>query len=641
MCGIAGIISDRHNRDALRRAPGVLASLRHRGPDDEGFLALESDKLARSHRWDPAFADADVLLMHTRLSIIDLSSGGWQPMSTPDGRYHITFNGEIYNYRELRDELQRAGHRFSTASDTEVLLHAWAEWDVGALTRLVGMFAFALLDVHARKLTLARDYFGIKPLFVTRAGPLAFSSELKSLLEFGLTSRAVNPEVAYLCLRFGLCDSGTGTMFRDVEQLPPAHYMEISIDHPSRRRTARFWEPATTPLQVSLDEAAAKLRELFLESVDLHLRSDVPIGAALSGGIDSSAIVMAIREVNPAAELSTFSFIAEEGSISEERWVDIVAARSGSAVHKIHATAAELVRDLDELTFVQDQPIAGSSPYAQYRVFRRAGEAGIKVMIDGQGADEMLGGYRYYIAARLATLVRQGRWRESLALLQSASRLPGGPGMLWMAMRTAGYLFPPRFHPMLRRLAGRDMMPSWLDSQWFRTRGVREHSLEPHATTDVLQSTLRHDLTTLSIPQLLRYEDRNSMAFSIESRVPFLTPALAEFIGSLPEEYLISDDGTSKYVFRRAMRGLVPDEILARRDKIGFATPEKRWLQTVQPWVERVLQSDVAGSVYPLNRGALQREWQRVISGRVPFHSQLWRALNLVRWSELYRAEYE
>jgi asparagine synthase (glutamine-hydrolysing) len=561
-------------------------------------------------------------------------------MSSPDGRFHLVFNGEIYNYVELRAELAALGHDFRSTSDTEVLLHALARWGEAALPRLMGMFAFALLDLRERTLTLARDPFGIKPLYYAHtARAFGFASELKALLELPGLSRQVDAQRVYEYLVFGLGSHGDRTMFADVRQLPPAHVMRVPLDDPAAVRIRRYWSlDLGRRADLSFDEAAGRLREMFLDSVRLHLRSDVPVGAALSGGVDSSAIVAGMRRVQPSLRLHTFTYVADDPAISEEGWAARAGAAAGATMHQVRVTAGDLLEDLDRLIEVQDEPFGSTSIYAQHRVFRLAAEAGIKVMLDGQGADEMFGGYPVYTAARFAGLVRSGHPVRAAAFLRRASRLPGRGGML---ARAAEYLAPEFLQGPLRRAAGRGLEPAWLNGGWFRARGVRARAPSRRfPVSDVLRHELAQTLSHTSLPMLLRYEDRNSMAYGIESRVPFLTTALAEFVFALPEEYLVDRGGTTKAVFRAAMRGVVPDEVLDRRDKIGLATPEHAWLGQLRPWVERVLASEAAAAIPALDRRAAADEWAAVLAGRARFDFRVWRWLNLIRWAELYAAEF-
>ena len=600
------------------------------------MLFRSEGRVERGREWTQPRGEPAVLLLHRRLSILDTTVGGWQPMETPDGRYHIVFNGEIYNYIEIREELERLGHCFRSQSDTEVLLAAYAEWGTEALRRFVGMFAFALLDVHRRSVLLARDFFGIKPLFYwSQDGCICFGSEIKALLAFGLARPQANAERLLYYLRYGITDFGSQTMLASVQQVPAAHYLEIPIDGGMFGEPQCYWAAESgSDLDISFDEAAQHVRELFLRSVELHLRSDVPLGVALSGGIDSSSIAAAIRHLDGNTEIHAFSFISEDEPTSEERWVDIAGRASGAHVHKVRATADELVADLDSIMYFHDEPFGSTSIYAQYRVFGAAHAAGIKVMLDGQGADEILAGYRPYLGARLASLVRQGHWSTAAQALLRFSHQHGF-SMHQSLAHCADYLLPPSMQELPRRLAGRDALPAWLNRPWFEERGLGFISMTYTNAQDVLKHSLKRSVRE-TLPCLLRYEDRNSMAFSVESRVPFLTPDLVNFLGRLPEEYLIAEDGTSKAVFRKAMRGIVPDSILDRRDKVGFTTPEHRWLSAMNGWVTTILASETARSIPFLNIDQALRKWKSVRDGRYPFSFQTWRCLNIIRWAETF-----
>jgi asparagine synthase (glutamine-hydrolysing) len=632
MCGIAGFIA-RPGRGRYARATQVLESIQHRGPDDRGWLRMSVGRIECGREWTQPEREPELLLLHRRLSVLDTSDSGWQPMSTADGRFHVTYNGEIYNYCELRIELERCGHRFHSRCDTEVLLAACAEWGKQALTRFVGMFAFALLDVQRRTVLLARDYFGIKPLYYTAEdGVIFFGSEIKALLSFGVRHREVNPERLLSYLRHGNTDFGAETLLTGIKQVPAAHCLELSLDGSALPEAECYWRPGNDAvLDISFDEAAQHVRKLFLNSVELHLRSDVRLGTALSGGIDSSSIVMAVRHLHPEADLHVFSYIAEEERISEERWVDIIAAASGAHLHKVRVGADELAADFEAMMHFHDEPAGGTSLYASYSVFRAARAAGITVMLDGQGADEILGGYTHYVGAKLASLLRQHRWADATHLL-NACRQREQLGMYRALAFCADFMIPPAFQSVLRRFAGRELFPSWLNRDWFGQHQVGAQFMNYTGASDVLRCSLARSVRE-TLPALLRYEDRNSMAFSVESRVPFLVPDLVEFLGQLPEDYLISRDGTSKAVFREAMRGIVPQVTLERRDKIGYATPEKRWLKLLDNWVCKALSSEVAHSIPCLALGEAQREWSSVREGRARFDSRIWRWLDLIRWT--------
>lgn len=655
MCGIFGVVH--LNRETVDTAvvQRAVSTIRHRGPDDEGYLLYNSQSgrvtTCGGADTDPRLSlpaieyhagqPNDLAFGFRRLAILDLSPTGHQPMASADGRYWIIYNGEIYNYLELREELRRAGFTFASSSDTEVLLAAYAHWGKAALNRLVGMFAFAILDAQERRIFLGRDFFGIKPLYYTAdENHFAFASEIKALLELPWVRRQVNPRGLYSYLRLSFTDHDEQTLFANIYQLSPAHTLEVDLSARRPLAPQRFWElKMRPPAALSFAEAAAHLQELFLENVRLHLRSDVPVGSALSGGIDSSSIVMAMRALQgDGLEMHSFSYIAEDAAVNEEKWVDLVGAAAKATIHKTRPAPDELVSDLDHLIHIQDEPFGSTSIYAQHRVFRIAHECGIKVMEDGQGADELLAGYIPYLSARFKTLLTAGRLEAAGRLMSTAAGMPDRHQRVVFFGNILRYFLPDPVLHLALRMSGRES--SWLDLDWFEQRGVQPVQVRKPRAAEQLRAELYRTFTQTSLPMLLRYEDRNSMAFSIESRVPFLTPALAEFVFSLPEAHLIADDGTTKAVFRHAMQGIVPQEVLARRDKIGFATPEQRWLAQLRPWIDGLFNSPAAGQAGGLRMASVRQHWQEIQAGRRPFDFRVWRWINLIRWAEVYQVEW-
>ena len=642
MCGIAGQLAAPGR--AVDEAALAAASerLAHRGPDDFAYLGWRDGHPLHSTQDPRTVAGAPVGLAHRRLSILDLSPAGRQPMIAGDGVRAIVFNGEIYNYRELRAELERAGRRFATETDTEILLAAYSAWGDAAFARFTGMFALAILDLPGRALVLARDPFGIKPLYWTRrGGGFAFASEIPALLALSGVPPRANPARLYTYLRYGLSDHGDATLFAGIEQLTAGTLLRVPLDDPSYGRPLRFWElPDGPPLALSFDDAAQELRRLFLESVALHLRSDVPVGSALSGGIDSSSIVAAIHALEgDALDQHAVSYVADDPALSEERWIEEAARAASVTLHRTSPREGELVADLERLIRVQGEPFGSTSIYAQHAVFRAAAGAGLKVMLDGQGADEMLAGYRPHLAARAISLLAAGRFLDAWRFARAAARLPGDTAAT-LRSGLAFHLLPAPLHGLARGAAGKPFVPPWLDARAFPGLDLATSPFPRVVGRNALRDLLRSQLFETSLPMLLRYEDRNSMAFSIESRVPFLTTDLATFLLSLPEEYLVAADGTSKAVFRAAMRGLVPDAILDRKDKIGFATPERAWLTRLAPWVDGVLASDTARAIPALALPEVQAEWNAVRSGQRPFGWHIWRVINLVRWTETFGVAY-
>lgn len=631
MCGLFGyhLISPVADRSALNAClVEAQAASRHRGPDDRG---LESFSIPQSNDHPPY----ELTLGHTRLSIIDLTSGGHQPMHSGDGRFVIVFNGEIYNYRELRQELKAVGYSFRSDSDTEVLLAAWAQWGIDGLKRLTGMFTFVVYDRKVQTLTMVRDPFGIKPFFYSMTDEgFGFASEIQALTALLPIKPTLDWQRAYDYLVHGDYDSQSSTLMHGVFHLAPGHLIELDLSTAELGEPKRWWKPNIEERSdLSLSQATEMVRERFLDNIRLHLRSDVPLGAALSGGVDSSAVVCAMRHLEPSLPIHTFSFIASGSDVNEEHWVDRVNAHVGAIPHKVHVTSQELASDLDDMIKSQGEPFGSTSIYAQYRVFKLAKDHGITVTLDGQGADEMLAGYKGYPGQRMRSLIETGRIQEAWNFLGEWSKWPGRSKKLGLKT-LLGQMTEGRLYTVMRRLNGDEHCPSWLNERELRNNGV---SLSyPTKTPELTMkgrrvvAELAASLSQRGLNALLRHGDRNSMRFSIESRVPFLTTDLAELLLSLPEQYLIAPNGETKHVFRAAMRGIVPDDVLDRRDKIGFETPELAWLLSMADDVREWLNDDL--EIPFLNQKEILREFDLIIAGEKKFSWQVWRWINFSRW---------
>lgn len=623
MCGFTGCVVNNKLNDSLML--NALNMINHRGPDHASF-DLES------------LSSSFVYLGHARLSIIDLSDQASQPFHSPCGRYSLVFNGEIYNYKELKEELKELGKTFTTTSDTEVLLLSLIEWGLSCLPRLIGMFSFVLYDRTEQLLTLVRDAFGIKPFFYAlKNKEIYFASELSPLLHLRQEAFKPNLQRAYDYLVHGDYDSCEESFVEGVKHLPPAHYFTFDIKAGVATAPSAWWKPDLSKQStLSFEHAVEQLRELFLNSVKLHLRSDVPLGVALSGGIDSSAVVSAVRYLEPDLPLNTFSYVASDELLSEEKWIDLLNEIMEALPHKIIADEREMQADLDAMLVKQGEPFGSTSIYAQYRVFQLAKESGVTVTLDGQGADELLAGYSGYPGHRLLSLIEsKGFW----AAHQYAKRWALFPGrsytLAWLYL--GRIILPDWMYARLRKKMGRDFQPDWLNADYLKLHSV--HFMETRSPMDKknrgkrVKEALTNSIMSRGLPSLLRHGDRNSMAFSIESRVPFLTLPLAEFLLSLPENYLISDKGVTKHVFREAMRGIVPDSHLDRKDKIGFATPEYTWLLSMTDEIRIWIQE--APHIPFLNKDILLREFEEVVNGTRDFDGRVWRWVNYIRWYTL------
>jgi len=638
MCGIVGSIQTGEHvplRDAVRRAMDHMV---HRGPDGQGLEEfIVRNGTASSTLGAPPIAT--VLFGHRRLAIIDLSEAARQPMSTPDGRFHLSFNGEIYNYREIRAELKNLGHSFRTSSDAEVLLEGWRRWGKALLPRLIGMFAFAVFDSEHASVLLARDPFGIKPLYyVQDRHRIVFASEIAPLLEVPGVSRKAHPQTVYDFLSGAMGELADRTFFQDVRQLAAGHYLAISCAAPGTAEPVCYWELERKRAQcISPQEASSGFRDLFEQSIRLHLRSDVPVGVSLSGGMDSSAITAMVRAVQgPEIPLHTFSYVAEDPELSEERWSGMVARAMAAKQHLVHIHPNELVEDFRELVRVQEQPFGSPTIYAQYRIFRSVHEAGVKVVLTGQGADQYLG-YIRHLPVRLATLVRTGHWLAAMQFLRHAKALPTSAALSLRGV--VRETLPATLVETVRRVRTRP--PLGANADWFRERGIgsprTRYSKGPGRS---LHGLAKQNLLE-ALPALLRFEDRNAMAFSVENRVPFLTTDLLHFVFSLPEEEIISAEGRCKAVLLRAMRGLVPMEVLDRRDNIGFAMPISKLNRQTQSWLQGILRG--AAAIPALDVAELERRVNLTLDNQASDTESerwLWRWLSLITWASEFQVRF-
>lgn len=595
MCGIAGqfVLNGEEADAALVGTMGER--LAHRGPDGEG-----------------SFFSGPVGLAHRRLAIIDLSDEGRQPMGNEDGTLQIVFNGEIYNFREIREELVAAGHRFASATDTEVILHAYEEWGRNCLARFNGMWAFALWDGRRRELFCARDRLGVKPFYYTLAGDsFIFASEIKALRVHPGVGRRPNDRMLSTFLAWGVADHTAETMYDGVFQLPPAHALVVSADGVGEPE--RYWDFAMSGALGGVDDEAAarSVRALLTDAVRLRLRSDVPVGTCLSGGIDSSTVTALINELLQAERpesvgerQKTFSVCFDDLRFDESRYIDTVVAVTNVAGRRTTPGTDGLWEDIERLLYMQDEPFASLSIYAQYCVMRLA-QGEVKVVLDGQGADEQLGGYIAYQAPYIRGLLRHGDVLAALREGIGSARLHGS-------------------------------FISWAAAQ-SRVRSERRELLrgsppEVLRYAGSLEEVLKREVTASNLPLLLHWEDRNSMAFSIEARVPFLDYRLVEHLAGLPLDQKIRG-GVTKYVLRRAIRGLVPDAVRCRMDKMGFVTPEEVWMKgELAPHILELFSTPEFTERPYWDAERVLENYRAFLEGKSPYSTEFWRIACAEMW---------
>jgi asparagine synthase (glutamine-hydrolysing) len=623
MCGIIGcVVKNELDKCVIKDS---LALINHRGPDNSRYEVFRD-------------SNTYTYLGHARLSIIDLRESSDQPFHSKCGRFVLTYNGEIYNYKELRAELEDLGHIFQTESDTEVLLYSYIEWGEGCFEKLIGMFAFALLDRQSSRLTIARDAFGIKPLYYAKKnGEIFFSSEIRPLIFLMGDRPQPNLQRAYDYLVHGDYDSNDESFIEGILHLPAANYLTFDLTNLATARPQRWWNPnLEAESSLTFEQAVEHFRNLFLESIKLHLRSDVPIGIALSGGVDSSSIVSAVRYLNPTIEINTYSYIASDQKISEENWIDSLNMEVNAVSHKVHAENGELLNDLDKLIIMQGEPFGSTSIYAQYRVFKLASQHGLKVTLDGQGADELAAGYDGYPGQRFLSIIETSGWIAALKYSKKWASFPGRRllrGWMWFAR----IKLPDFLYSFFRKKMGRDFKPRWLNIKYLKRHNVvmmeNRPKLESNYKGRRVHEALARSLTARGLQELLRHGDRNSMAWSVESRVPFLTIRIAEFLLSLPENYLISNEGITKHILREAMRGIVPDHHLDRKDKIGFQTPQKTWINDLSSEFRRWIEE--APELEFVNKKEISFELDRMLENKKSYDSRIWNWLNYLRWATL------
>lgn len=572
MCGIAGIVAHEGFDPAILIAMTNLVS--YRGPDGRGFVFIDvhsgsAGECIYNRETPPVLQRPSLGFGARRLAILDLSELGLQPMQIDNGDYWITYNGEIYNYVEIRKELEGQGESFRTHTDTEVILRAYRRWGQDCVTRFNGMWAFAIWDRKQRRVFCSRDRFGVKPFYYFIQGSqVVFGSEIKQILAYPGVSRTANESVVLQYLEQGVQDHSESTFFTDIRQLLPAHSMTIDLTKPSISvQVARYWELPIKPEEDTPEKEAVEQFLMHLQrAVNWRLRSDVPVGSCLSGGLDSSSVVMLASKAKRAKEFHSFSSCFDEAAIDERKYMEEVVRSSGATPHYVFPQAESFWDDLNCLIWHQDEPFGGTGVYAQWCVMRAARQASIPVLLDGQGGDEILCGYRKFYIFYLWHLFKTANPRvlsEGMAWVRNVGQNPWS----WSSAKRYIPSFNGSKQPLLARVGNPELACA--------NHKSAEVNLGPGAS---LRQRRKDDLSYYSIPALLHYEDRNSMAHSIEARVPMLDYELATFaVNCRPSLKL--HRGWTKWILREGMSNVLPEAVRLRKSKLGFSTPQQEWLR--------------------------------------------------------------
>lgn len=655
MCGIAGIIdlSGSSIKSAVLRE--MANAIRHRGPDDEGYLVgnidtgqVESrsspDTVLPIRKSLPAVEDplsfhANLGFAHRRLSVIDVKETGHQPMSNADGTIWLVYNGEIYNYIEIRRELEGKGYFFRSTSDTEIVIYAYQEWGVSCLQRFNGMWAFVLWDIPRKRLLCSRDRVGIKPFYYYASNShFVFGSEIKAIIASGYVKPEPNLDsiADYLCYQYVL---GDRTFFKSIRKLQPGHYLLVEASEGALRiRDECYWDPDFEPDYSRSEQSfVEELRWLLEDAVKLHLRSDVPLGCHLSGGIDSSTVTcLASRHYPDRIKTFTGRF-AEGEAYDETKWAKIVSNYANTEYVEITPSVSDFQKYFPLILWHLDEPVVGPGVFPQYMVCKAASKH-VKVVLGGQGGDELFGGYNWY-----GTVMFQYMWRH---MLDGTSPVyPGKLSFLVEYVRERG----------IRASLGAVIRSSWSSSvavlyeRIWNSFSTRRHTLaklflgsggnpwerfldEFHkvGAKDDLNAMFKFDLRNY-LQGLLQIEDRTSMAMSLESRVPLLDYRVAELAARIPPKYK-ARSAANKHILRRAVRGLVPPEILGRRDKMGFPTPSSIWLgdgDKEPPWVKNPCSQ-------LFDKGFINAIYRETLEKRHDWSTILWRIMNVDCWMQMW-----
>jgi len=637
MCGISGFYSlDKEiNLDKYYKAHLLL---KHRGPDDEGFAVMANHKMCCARGDDTienfknlahirSFGSSRLVIGHRRLSIIDLTWRGHQPMNDEDERFWFVSNGEIYNYIELRKDLERLGYSFKSSSDSEVFLTAFKEWGVDSFNKFNGMWAAVIYDKMEDKLILIRDRFGIKPLFYfIKNNSVYFSSEVKFLLQF-MDKPEINEQIASEYILFCLLDHVSETMFKDIYQLEPGHYAEFVN---GAIQTRQYWKylPKINK-NMAYKTAIEELDRIFRSSVDLRMRSDVPVGSLLSGGIDSTAIVCDLHRRGKIREnnFNSFSAVFKEEEFSEKSYIEKTVGKIGCIPHYVYPDPDKVEDEIKNILYYQEFPFRSLSVYSQWCLYKHIKkETPVVVLLNGQGGDEIFGGYTSHYNSLISEHLRTFKF---LTAIKEAKQY-----LKYRAVNIVDMMI----------LTARTILPNFTDllmhiikyHSKFLKKSFKFNKSPKYSNNYFLQDTFSN-LMFSAIREYLRYEDRDSMAFSLETRLPFMDFNLIEFGYTLPDDYKIKD-GINKRILRDFARGFTTKEAVERTDKMGFVSPQEKWQKTLlKGYTNRIITKKNIEDNFPFLDGKrIISAYNNYLKGRNKDWSFFWRICCLFEWKKLW-----
>jgi asparagine synthase (glutamine-hydrolysing) len=644
MCGIAGLYNPEGINISL--VSKISKILKHRGPDDEGYLFVDINDQISSLKGDGTIKELSSLnsvdeinggvklaLIHRRLSIIDLSSTGHQPMTYSGSQSWIVFNGEIYNYLELRQELINLGYSFKSESDTEVILASYAEWSESCVSHFSGMWSFVIFDSIKNILFCSRDRFGIKPLyFVNKGKTFAFSSEIKALLSIPEILPELEIENAIEFIINGNQYFKDKTFFRNIHQIEPGNNLIFHLNE-NRFYSYCYYKLNINNdfLKIDLDEAVLEFNRLIINSMKIHLRSDVPIGTCLSGGIDSSTIVALLSKQNLPYKLKTFTASFPGSSIDETSFIKKVKELYDFSDNYTYPDPHELWENVDLFLWHQDLPVQNTSPFAQWKVMSLAQSNSVKVLLDGQGMDEILGGYSEFVGAFLLGQLINKQFFRFIRSFRDLSINYKTSSVSNELFRALFHLFPNSIKS--RIYSSQRIGPSMVNKKY---KEISDKIFFDKRIGNSVQETSINSINNI-LPVLLRYEDRNSMAFSIESRVPYLDHRLVEFCVNLPENIKIYD-GWTKYIFRKSSENLLPADIIWRKEKLGFVTPERQWIDVLIKELQSLNKQQNIPEI--INVNYFNKLLNSSLDNKINI-GEIWKVILFIRWMNVFNVSCE
>lgn len=668
MCGISVIVST--NEYSIKRDLISMTNIiRHRGPDDEGYLIYDNNDIfifggsdtppnvyksslpycPKNNINKESGIKGKIGLGHRRLSILDLEATGHQPMISKNGRYGIVYNGEIYNYLELKSELNKLGHEFVTNSDTEVILTSYSQWGVECQHKFNGMWAFVIYDKHTNEIFISRDRYGIKPLYYwfSNTGVFHAASEIKQFQASSNWKARLNHQRAYDYLFYSITDHTNETMFKNVFNIRPGCFYKGRVSdlitdlNQENPKDFRWYKPFYKGYNGTFENAKYQFRELFKSAIDIHLRADVPVGSALSGGLDSSAIVsyvnIILKRQNKPELQKTFSSCSSDPRYDEKIWMDEVVKHTNVNAYFIYPDGRNVFDMTEKILWHMDEPYQSQSAFLAYHVFEEAKNRNVKVLLNGQGADEYLSGYSTFRFLRQANMLKKFNFKllfREIDGINARNKLIHTLKLL--------YDITPKF--FLRYLSYKTDHYKTINSI-VNSENLSFKRIHPY---DVMKYRIKrpfdvsyHQILNEPLQKYLRWEDRNSMAHSVEARVPFLDYRLVEFTTQLPIDYL-DGPNESKKILTNSMKGILSNSIINRKDKKGFITPEERWVkEDYREEFLKLFEENVEYSKGIINKNKAYKYIKNMQEGKEVFDYKYWHIILFCIWMKVFKVELE